>query len=401
MRSYISFVQQITFILLLSLSSVTQGDPVVLDPNFYIEKFADVNFPIALDIPPVNSPFVGFLYVSSADLRLSPGYGPPDPILRVDLTTRQVTTFYNLPAESDPVWMVFGPGEPFTTDLYISSNNRDGGQNGDYGGSIVFLEPIPDANGECFLTPPPPPIVLSEPDGIAFGPGGAFGTDLFVSNTGDPPYDIALVSPAGARSTFVGFSGHTTIAFGPGGSFGSDLFVLDGQSGALSTVDSNGEFTTFVSIPSFAAPCRYAAIAFSPLGPFGEDMYVSARVSTGVSLFRITPTGIVTEFAMGFIGASASGGAVPTFPCPDGLVFSNDGKSLFVSDMLGQAIYRIAQPRGDMDNDYDVDFVDFALFAGHWLDTGCGPQNNWCGKANVTGDGEVDLDDLRDLTIHK
>jgi len=156
MKGYI-FSVQIVFALMFFLSAVAQGDPVVLDPNFYIEKFADVNFPIALEIPPVNSPFGDFLYVSSSDLRLFPGTGPPDSILRVDLTTRQVTTFYNLPAESDPVWMVFGPGTPFTENLYISSNNRDGGQYGDYGGSIVFLEPNPDANGECFLTPPPPP----------------------------------------------------------------------------------------------------------------------------------------------------------------------------------------------------------------------------------------------------
>jgi hypothetical protein len=49
---------------------------------------------------------------------------------------------------------------------------------------------------------------------------------------------------------------------------------------------------------------------------------------------------------------------------------------------------------GDFEPDGDVDFVDFAKFAIRWLETGC----DACGKADLTGDGEVDQKDLKGLT---
>jgi len=52
-------------------------------------------------------------------------------------------------------------------------------------------------------------------------------------------------------------------------------------------------------------------------------------------------------------------------------------------------------PPGDMDKDYDVDFIDFALFAHYWQQTNCGK----CGGANLTGsDGNVDVNDLQQFT---
>jgi hypothetical protein len=38
--------------------------------------------------------------------------------------------------------------------------------------------------------------------------------------------------------------------------------------------------------------------------------------------------------------------------------------------------------------------VDFANFAAKWLDSGCGV----CGRADLTGDGNVGPDDLRQFT---
>jgi len=48
---------------------------------------------------------------------------------------------------------------------------------------------------------------------------------------------------------------------------------------------------------------------------------------------------------------------------------------------------------GDIEPDGDVDFVDFAIFAGYWQDTNCGA----CGGADLTGDGTVDANDLAEL----
>ncbi|MFC1636361.1 hypothetical protein ACFL5Z_16140 [Planctomycetota bacterium] len=48
---------------------------------------------------------------------------------------------------------------------------------------------------------------------------------------------------------------------------------------------------------------------------------------------------------------------------------------------------------GDIDHDRDVDFVDFALLAVRWLETGCGI----CNGSDLTNDGDVDLHDLREF----
>jgi hypothetical protein len=46
---------------------------------------------------------------------------------------------------------------------------------------------------------------------------------------------------------------------------------------------------------------------------------------------------------------------------------------------------------GDMDLDGDIDMADFALFVLYWQQTGCGT----CGGADLTGDGNVWMDDLK------
>jgi hypothetical protein len=59
-------------------------------------------------------------------------------------------------------------------------------------------------------------------------------------------------------------------------------------------------------------------------------------------------------------------------------------------------LYRCIPP-GDMDKDYDVDFIDFALFAQYWQQTGCGK----CGGADIAGsDGNVDADDLQEFVAN-
>ena len=48
----------------------------------------------------------------------------------------------------------------------------------------------------------------------------------------------------------------------------------------------------------------------------------------------------------------------------------------------------------DIDGDGDVDFEDFAMFAAHWQESGCG----LCGGADLTGDGNVRSGDLLEFT---
>jgi len=56
----------------------------------------------------------------------------------------------------------------------------------------------------------------------------------------------------------------------------------------------------------------------------------------------------------------------------------------------------------DLDDDCDVDFVDFGIFAGHWLETGCG-EPDFCGGADLAtdqADGIVNALDLFEFTRH-
>ena len=45
-----------------------------------------------------------------------------------------------------------------------------------------------------------------------------------------------------------------------------------------------------------------------------------------------------------------------------------------------------------------VEFGDFARFADHWLETPCGPGNDYCGGADLDKLGDVDFDDLSRFT---
>jgi hypothetical protein len=83
-------------------------------------------------------------------------------------------------------------------------------------------------------------------------------------------------------------------------------------------------------------------------------------------------------------------------PC-GGTDFTGDGKVCMedlrelTENWLGGAVQNIP---GNLNNDNYVNFVDFSLFAEHWLDTICGV----CNGADLTGDGNVDMDDLLEFT---
>jgi len=49
---------------------------------------------------------------------------------------------------------------------------------------------------------------------------------------------------------------------------------------------------------------------------------------------------------------------------------------------------------GDLDNDKDVDFTDFAMMGNKWMQV---DSNLYCGGSDLTGDGLVDWDDLAAL----
>ena len=56
--------------------------------------------------------------------------------------------------------------------------------------------------------------------------------------------------------------------------------------------------------------------------------------------------------------------------------------------------YQLPYPLEDLNNDRKVNLADFSMFAQWWLETNC----NECGGADLTGDGEVGLEDLYEFT---
>jgi subtilisin family serine protease len=77
-----------------------------------------------------------------------------------------------------------------------------------------------------------------------------------------------------------------------------------------------------------------------------------------------------------------------------GLSEGTDIPGLFRESDLNS--YILCYPRGDFNKDYLVNFVDFAVLVNRWLETDCDIPY-WCGGADLTGDGNVDWDDLREL----
>jgi len=50
-------------------------------------------------------------------------------------------------------------------------------------------------------------------------------------------------------------------------------------------------------------------------------------------------------------------------------------------------------PPGDLNGDCQVTLPDLALFAAYWLQANCGPQNDYCHRADITENGKVNLPD--------
>jgi hypothetical protein len=58
--------------------------------------------------------------------------------------------------------------------------------------------------------------------------------------------------------------------------------------------------------------------------------------------------------------------------------------------------YQLPYPLEDLDNDRKVNLKDYSMFAQWWQESGCGD----CGGADLTGDGQVGMDDLRELAAN-
>jgi hypothetical protein len=149
-----------------------------------------------------------------------------------------------------PVGFTFSKGTPFGDKMYVVELET---------GNVVSVEP--SGTKSVFTTD------MKTPFSIDVG-RGAFGEYLYVAEFDTTAFDsgstafagkIVRVDVSGNRSTFVdGLQCPTDIAFGPGGDFGTDLYVLlyneyndstvyEDGTGKIVTVNSAGQVTEFAT----------------------------------------------------------------------------------------------------------------------------------------------------------
>lgn len=125
----------------------------------------------------------------------------------------------------------------------------------------------------------------------------------------------------------------------------------------------------------------------------GEKATISSDPSSGTYLERrvdyVLPSEALLRLVTG--GRVLNTRTYPAATLPPGL--ASDG-TVEASNHL-PVFMAFDLPVADLNEDHIVNFVDFALLAGRWQETGCGD----CGGADLTGDAAIDWEDMRELAV--
>jgi serine/threonine protein kinase/sugar lactone lactonase YvrE len=238
----------------------------------------------------------------------------------------------------EPISAAFGPKEDWGDDLYISDENSVGCDGRifrlDKSGRLqTFALGAPWIYGGELTKLHEEDKLLGDPDGLAFGKGGALGTYMYVADMGShggsgpgSTGGIFRIKPNGEAQTFAygqPFVNPFGLAVAPLDRFGGKLYVADyddyGEGGHIWKIDANGSVQQFAGGPGspFLMP---SSLAFSPGGAFGEDMYVLDH-KAGI-IFRINDAGNISIFAFGLIQRFEVAG-ITFSPSADALYFIN------------------------------------------------------------------------------
>lgn len=177
---------------------------------------------------------------------------------------------------------------------------------------------------------------------VAIDPSGAYGGSAFVGRPGAD--SVWRVDANGSRTSFAtGLAGVNGLAFGPGGSFGQDLYVLTGSGVVLRLHAGGGS----VEIASHASLTGARSLALDPIGSFGGDLY-TVHSGNG-SLLRVAVNGAVTPFATG-LTPSPGGDALAFDRFGDLAIVENDGSTRrilkIMADNSDSVVTQIPAPVG-------------------------------------------------------
>lgn len=308
------------------------------------------------------------------------------------------------PALRSPARMLIGDGRtPVGTDLVLADYNAAPGGVG--GGTVYRINDSSclAAGGAC---PGGAVSILSSghsyqtnPWGVALGPGGAFGSALYVSDeenvTATSPLVFRVFSDLSASIWYQNASLWTInrlpehIEFGTGGSYGTDLYVVDHAttdgSPKIWRIDSSATATAFIG-SGLSDP---RSVRFAPSGAFGSSMFVLDD-ATG-TIYTASAAGTLTPFASGLRPINTGG---PLVGAPD-MVFSPDAQHLYVGidDAIIDIFPSTLPGNGVLDFDEECD-------DGNFEDGDCcnssglfEAQGSPCGS-----DGNVCTDDMCDAT---
>jgi len=81
-------------------------------------------------------------------------------------------------------------------------------------------------------------------------------------------------------------------------------------------------------------------------------------------------------------------------------IVDGNGDANSIADMGAYERQCVANPVGDVSYDCGVEFVDYAMLAGRWGQSGCTADNWWCYRADVDESGTVDIVDVALLVEH-
>ena len=205
---------------------------------------------------------------------------------------------------------------------------------------------------------------------IEFDVSGDFGGDMFVHtiyNAGAGPDPIYQITPSGQTSIF--FEGYTGgingITFGQGNGFGTDLYVRDAHRQYMQKFSPSGEWTAFGS--GVLGDDPYADgeddIVISSGGQLGNYVFMTDAFGKSQSILRLSPSGVTDTFTSGRSGIAL---AVGEASFGERLYFGDQSGSIYSYDGDGQESL-FATGFGTRIRSIDIDGDDMWVGAGNTL----------------------------------